>query len=43
VGALEMMKAGFKFTFCDELLCQSDLVVEGSAPNRIHELRSIAT
>lgn len=43
VGALEVRKAGLQFAFCDEYLRQSDLVVEGDAPNRIHELLSIET
>src|SRR6266850_2708547 len=38
-----MRKAYLKFTSCDELLRPSDLVVEGCAPNRIHEPFSIAT
>ena len=44
VGALEVRrKRPAKFAFCDHVLRQSDLVVEGGAPNRIHELLSIAT
>ncbi len=43
VGPLEMRKTGLKLAFRDELLRQSDLVVEGDTLNRIHALFSIAT
>jgi hypothetical protein len=42
VGALEVRKASLKFAFCNEFLRQRDLVGEGDAANRIHELLCIA-
>ena len=43
VGALEVTKASLELVLCDQFLRQSDLIVEGGALNRIHELLSIAT
>jgi hypothetical protein len=41
VSALQVSKACLNFTSCDELLRQSDLVVEGYIPYWIHEPLSI--
>ena len=43
VSALEVRKTRNKFAFHEEVLRQSDLVVEGGVLNRIHEPLSIAT
>jgi hypothetical protein len=42
VRALNMGKARLKFTSCDELLRQSNLIVEGQTLNGIHESLSMA-